>query len=64
MFITRDRNNRVLRISQRGYTSDLIETYNVDTTSCPITPMLDIPRPPESETNPILNVIKMYTNQK
>ena len=56
MFITRDRNNRVLRIPQPGYISDLTKTCIVDTTSFSITPMLDIPCPPESKINPILNI--------
>ena len=54
MLIWRDRPNRILKVYQPGFIADLIETFNVDTEHPPLTPMLDIPRPPESETNPLL----------
>ena len=36
------------------FVTDLTETLNIDTTHPPRTPMLDTPRPIESEDNPLL----------
>jgi hypothetical protein len=55
MLIWRDRPNRIIKVSQPGYVMDLIETFNIDTTYSPLTPMLDNPRPITSDTNPLLN---------
>ena len=55
MLIWRDRPNRIIKVSQPGYIIDLIETFNVDTSHRPLTPMLDVPRPVVSEQNPLLN---------
>jgi hypothetical protein len=54
MLIWRDRPNRILKVYQPGFIADLIESFNVDTEHPPLTPMIDIPRPPESDDNPLL----------
>ena len=55
MLIWRDRPNKIIKVSQPGYIADLLETYNVNTTHCPLTPMVDVPRPKPSPTNPVLD---------
>ena len=55
MLIWRDRPNRTIKLSQPGYINDLVETYNINITKPPITPMIDIPRPLASDSNPQLS---------
>jgi len=55
MLIWRDRPNRIMKVYQPGYIADLIETFNIDTTHPPLTPMLDTIRPIESADNPLLS---------
>ena len=55
MLIWRDRPNRIMKVYQPGYITDLIETFNIDTSHPPLTPMLDTIRPIESADNPLLS---------
>ena len=45
------------------FIADLLETFNVDTEHPPSTAMLDIRRPPESETNPLLTTTQQVEYQ-
>ena len=55
MLIWRDRPNRIMKVYQPGFIADLIDTFNINTTHPPLTPMLDTKRPVESESNPKLS---------
>ncbi len=46
MVLTRDRTNKSIRISQPGYTDEMLDNYNIplNTTSFPLTPMSDASR--------------------
>ena len=55
LYIERDRINRTIKVSQPGYIADLIDTYQIDISHCPLTPMVDTVRPPSSKSNPLLS---------
>ena len=62
MKLVRDRVRRTITISQPGYMEDLREEYGITSTHGPLTPMVDKPREPESDSNPPLDGagIKLY----
>eukprot|EP01035_Chromulina_nebulosa_P025306 gene25306-33026_t len=55
MLVQRDRSTRTIKISQPGYIEEMIDTYNISCSSYPSTPMIESPRKPSSDTNPLLN---------
>ena len=61
----RDRVRRTITISQPGYLDDLREEYGITSTVGPMTPMVDKPREPESESNPALDKadIQLYQSK-
>ena len=63
VLVWRDRPNRIVNVYQPVFIADLIETCNVKTEHPPLQPMLDIPRPPESETNSQLTPTQQVSNQ-
>ena len=65
MKLVRDRVRRTITISQPGYLEDLREEYGITSTQCPMTPMVDKMREPESESNPALDKagIQLYQSK-
>ena len=60
--LVHDRVRRTITISQPGYLEDLRDEFGITSTTGPLTPMVDMPREPESATNPRLDAagIKLY----
>ena len=63
MKVVRDRVRRTITISQPGYLDDLRAEYGITSTKGPLTPMVDKPREPESDTNPRLNTARIQLYQ-
>ena len=65
MQVVRDRVKRTITISQPGYLEDLRAEYGITSTKGPLTPMVDKPREPESDSNPRLNAagIQLYQSK-
>ena len=53
--LVHDRVRRTITIAQLGYLEDLKEEYEINSTVGSMTPMVDKPREPESDTKPALN---------
>ena len=64
MKLVRDRVRRTITISQPGYIEDLREDYGITSTHGPLTPMVDKPREPESDSNPLMDAALCYDRLK
>ena len=55
MHVTRDRSNRTITLAQPGYIDEMIDDYQINCTSFPATPMIEVPRVSSSHENPALS---------
>ena len=65
MKVVHDRVKRTITFLQPGYLDDLQAEYGITSTIGLLTPMVDKPREPESETNPRFNTagIQLYQSK-